>query len=139
MLKSDESLRHELLEHLAHVRDLSRAIESAISAIEHNDLQTFANHLATQETICNRLSDLKSTLSSSGLRLDESASQGSHLQQQLVEAYSTLAQLNRAYSALLRRAGKSLALVSALYRSHGEGYSSRPSLPPQRHSWSCEV
>ena len=58
-----DSRRQQQLEHLAHVRSLSKAVASAISAIEKNDLRQFETHLAVQETMCNRLSASASTLS----------------------------------------------------------------------------
>jgi len=44
-MNSDDRRRQQL-EHLAHLRSLSKAVASAISAIEKNDLRQFETHLA---------------------------------------------------------------------------------------------
>jgi hypothetical protein len=140
MLNADAARQQEQLEHLAQVHALSQAVTSAISAIEKNDLRQFEIHLAAQERICNRLSCPKWMLPSTAR---EKAVDGASLETALVkeirQAYVELAQLNRVYAALLKRAQKSAELMAALYRSHGEGYDRVPSPLPQRHTWSCEV
>jgi hypothetical protein len=139
MLESVTTRRQEQLEHLAQVHALSQAVRSAISAIEKNDLRQFETHLAAQETICNRLSGIKWTLSSTVV--DETApgeNPDAQLQQEIRQAYIALAQLNRVYAALLKRARRSVGLIAALYRSHGEGYNRGSSPLSQRHSLSCE-
>jgi hypothetical protein len=140
MLKSGSTRSEEQREHLAQVRVLSQAIASAVAAIENNDLQGLESHLAEQETMCNRLlsggepaSVTATILGASGDTLD------AHLLQEIRQAHMALAELNRVYSALLKRARRSLALISALYRSHGSGYDRGSSELPQHHSWSCEV
>lgn len=141
MLKSDETPKPELLDHLAQVRVLSQAIVSAISAIEKNDLQQFENHLAVQETVCNRLADIRKTLSTTAkmnaVAGDDLA--GQQLLQQVRQAHVALAQINFVYAALLKRARRSTELIAGLYRSQGEGYDRNPSPLPKRQSWSCEV
>jgi hypothetical protein len=140
MPSSDATRKREHLEHLAQVRALSLAVASAISAIEKNDLRQFQIHLATQETICNRLSG---TTWASLLAAPEKAAANDRLDTSLLhevrEAYKALAQLNRVYGALLKRTRRSFGLIIALYRSHGEGYDRVPSHLPQHHTWSCEV
>jgi formate dehydrogenase assembly factor FdhD len=140
MLRSDATRTREQLEHLAQMHALSQAVASAISAIEKNDLRQFETHLAIQETICNRLSAIK-TESSSPTMGNSVAGEGpdARLQQEIVEAHIALAQLNRVYAALLRRASKTVGMILALYRSNGEGYNRGLSPLPERRSWSCEV
>lgn len=141
MLKSDETRTAEQLEHLAQVRALTQAIASAISAIEKNNLRQFQDHLAIQETICNRLGAIKPALPSSTTTSKESVAENpdSQLQREIIDAHLALAQLNRVYAALLRRTTKSVALVAALYRSYGAGYVRGPAPLPPHRSWSCEV
>jgi hypothetical protein len=140
MLGSGETRRQEQLEHLAQVHALAQAVSSAISAIEKNDLQKFEIHLAAQESICNRLSGPRWMLPSTATREGvDGESLDAQLLQEIRQAYVALAQLNRVYAALLKRARRSVELIIALYRSHGEGYDRGPSPLPQRHTWSCEV
>jgi hypothetical protein len=139
MLKSDSTRRQEQLEHLAQVHALSQAIASAISAIEKNDLRQFETHLAAQETICNRFSTTKWTPSSTVVEAVSGENSDAQLLQEFRQAHIALAQLNRVYAALLKRVRRSVELIAALYRSHGEGYDRAPSPVSQRHTWSCEV
>jgi hypothetical protein len=133
MLKSDGTQRQHQIEHLAQVRALLDAIASAISAVEKNDLRKFEVHLAVQETICNRLSAKKWTMWSGAAPGDDAAGENTdaNLWEEIRQAHIALAHLNRVYAALLKRARKSVELMSALYISH---------VPlPRRHTWSCEV
>ena len=139
MLTRDEIYMHEQLEHLAQVQGLLQAVASAISAIEKNDLTGFETQLAIQEAICNRLSGNKWILSAAtgeGLLGESSNAQ---LAQRIRQAYVALAQLNRAYTELVKRARRSVGLIAALYSSQGEGYSQARSPSTHRHTWSCEV
>lgn len=140
MLKSAATRKQERLEHLAQIHALSRAMASAISAIEKNDLQQFQSHLAVQETICNRLSANAAGFSSVATENEVTGENpDATLQKEIVKAHVALAQLNRVYAALLKRSSKTVATLIALYRSDGEGYNRGLSSLPQCHSWSCEV
>ncbi len=134
MLKFEAIRKQDLVEHLALLHALSRAIGSAISAIEKNNLPELETQLAIQETICNRLSGNKLAMSS------VSKVEVVHGElQQVRQAHLALAQLNRVYAALLKRSRRHLGQITALYGNHGEGYNRGPSTLPQRHTWSCEV
>jgi hypothetical protein len=140
MPKFEAIRKQDLVEHLAQVHALSRAIGSAISAIEKNNLRELETQLATQETICNRLSGNKLVISSiSKAEAVRGETPDAPLLQQIRQAHLALAQLNRAYAALVKRSRRYLGLITALYRGHGEGYDRGPSTGPQRHTWSCEV
>jgi hypothetical protein len=134
-LMNSESRRQQQLEHLAHLRSLSKAVASAISAIEKNDLRQFETHLAVQETMCNRLSASSVTLSSAASTTagDSAGPENSdtQLQKEIREAHAALANLNRVYAALLKQARKSVGLMLAIYRHHVPA--------PQCHTWSCEA
>ncbi len=127
MLKSDATRRQDQVEYLAQVHALKQAVASAISAIEKNDLRQFETHLAIQETICNRLSANRRMLPAIAISGENPDAQ---LTLEIRQAHIALAQLNRVYTALLKRARRSVDLMNALYRSHGVA---------QRHTWSCEV
>jgi hypothetical protein len=140
MLTSGSTRSEEQRGHLAQVRALSQAVASAITAIANNDLHGLEAHLAEQETICNRLSGSGGALSTSAaIKLASGDNLDALMLEEIRQAHLALAQQNRVYSALLKRSRRSLALISALYRSPGEGYDRNPSELPQRHSWSCEV
>jgi hypothetical protein len=138
MLTSDEIRRHEQLEHLSQVQGLVQAVGSAISAIEKNDLTRFETQLAIQETICNRISGNQGILltgTGDGL---EGNSSNTELAQKIRQAYAALAQLNRVYTDLVKRARRSVGMIAALYSSQA-GYSQAPPPSTHRHTWSCEV
>jgi len=139
MLNDDATGKQEQLEHLTQVNALRQAIASAISAIEKNDVAQFETHLATQETLCNRLSarEWASLLTASDAEGGGEADRSLPLE--IRQAYTALAQVNRVYAALLKRAQRSFGLMVALYRGHGEGYDRSPSALPQGRTWSCEV
>ena len=140
MLKFEAIRKQGLVEHLAQVHALSRAIGSAISAIEKNNLPELETQLAIQETICNRLSGNKLAMSSvSKVEAVRGETPEAHWLQQIRQAHLALAQLNRVYAALLKRSRRHLGQITALYGNHGEGYNRGPSTLPQRHTWSCEV
>lgn len=136
-----DSTREQQRKHLAQVQALSREIASALSAIEKNDLRQFEKHVAAQEAICNSVSPAQKLLppapagSGSGVELDPDR----RLSGEIRQAHESLAQLNRVYAAVLKRAEKTLGLVAAIYRAHGQGYDRSPSPIAKHHTWSCEV
>lgn len=133
MTNSDTTRRQQQVEHLAQVRALLKAVASGISAMEKNNLPEFETHLAVQETMCNRLSASRPTLALAATAGHDAAGETSDAQllKEIREAHLSLAHLNRVYAALLRRARRSVGLMTALYRHH------IPS--PQCHTWSCEA
>lgn len=140
MLESGATRRQEQLEHLAQVHALSQAVASAISAIEKNDLRQLEADLAAQETLCNRLSGAKGSLwSAATAEAVLGHAQDAQLLQEIRQAHTALAQLNRVYATLLKSARRSVGLISALYRSYGQGYESGSSPLAKHHTWSCEV
>ena len=138
MPEFDASRYERQLEHLAHVEALSCEVAGAISAIQSNDLQGFRDHLGKQESICARLSDPRMLPPfSSANELNAGMFQG--VPQQICEAHRALAQLNRVYTAVLRKARRTAVLLATVYRSHGQVYD--PAAPPvlKSQTWSCEV
>jgi len=129
-----DSTRKQQLEQLARVQALSREIASAISAIEKNDLRQFESHVSAQEAICNSLAPAQKLLPPAPL--DSGSSQ---LLAEIRQAHMALARLNKVYAAVLKRAERTVGLVAAIYRAHGQGYERNPSPIAKHHTWSCEV
>jgi hypothetical protein len=118
-------------EHLARLRALSQQLASAISAIEHNDLGQLQSSIAAQESLCGELTGVQwppSRLATESAVLD-----------QIRATQIELAQLNRVYAAVLKRAQRSAALMTALYRSFGQGYGKDAPPPAEDQTLSCEV
>jgi hypothetical protein len=121
--------KHEPREHLAGLRALSQQLNAAISAIARNDLAQLQTSVAAQETLCRELTSLpiSAAVIEPGLLAEIRTSQ------------KELAQLNRIYAAVLKRAQRSAALMSALYRSFGQGYAKDAPPPAEKPLLSCEV
>ena len=140
MLSDNATQKQQQLDHLTDVNALRLAIASAITAIEKNNLTQLETDLATQESICNRLAASKWTpLVADPGRGAASEDYESSLLLGIRRAHMALAQTNRVYAGLLKRARRSSGLIVALYRSHGEGYDRSSSPLSQSHTWSCEV
>jgi len=118
-------------EQVARLRALSQQLGLAITAIERNDLGQLQGSIAAQESLCCELTDVKRP--SSPLATD------SALLTDLRAAQVELAQMNRVYAAVLKRAQRSAALLTALYRSFGEGYAKDAPPPVEKPTLSCEV
>ena len=118
-------------EHLARLRALSQQLASAISAIERNDLAKLQSSVAAQESLCCELTAAQWPLSPVAT---ESA-----LLDEISATQMELAQLNRVYAAVLKRAQRSAALMTALYRSFGQGYAKDAPPPAEEQTLSCEV
>jgi len=125
MANPDAIHQKSALDHLDLVRALSQEISAAISAIERNQLKQLEAAIRNQEAICHALLASQSSPS----RLAGTRQPG------VEEAHSHLAQLNRVYAGVVKRAKRCADLLLALY---GQGYGSDVSLA-DRHSWSCEA
>ena len=117
-------------EQAARVRALSQQLSLAITAIERNDLGQLQGSVAAQESLCCELTSVN--WPSSPLATE------SALLADLHAAQVELAQMNRVYAAVLKRAQRSAALMTALYRSFGEGYT-EGAPPAEKPTLSCEV
>ena len=126
-------------EHLGELRALSHQIGSAISAVEHNDLAKLQSCVAEQERLCQQLGGGKWLLPAIGEKESGASSAAPTLREEIREAYVALAQLNRVYGALLKRAQRSCGLLTGAYRDLGQGYGKDSPGCAERHTWSCEV
>ncbi len=114
-------------DYLALVRALSEEIAAAISAIERNHLERLEAAIRNQEKLCHELMTRKGSASA----ISESR------KHEVREAHSTLAQLNRVYAGVIKRAKRCAALLLALYGYQGQGYGN--DILADRRSWSCEA
>jgi len=120
--------------HLDRVRDLIRNIEAAISALERNNLQDFQSALRNQEAICSELVAITQTSVSQSKNAPDA-----ELTAQLQRSYKDLAQVNRVYVGVVKRAKRWIDLLSRLYGLQREGYEQPLCLPAEQQTLSCEV
>src|SRR5690349_7955106 len=92
---------------LTGLRTLSSEITSAMVALAKNDVEQLETRLATQERLCD---ELLNSAGSAAVAADPS----------IEKARRDLADLNRVYSAILRRAERVLQIMSALHTRHGQ-------------------
>jgi len=137
MSQADQT-RSQQLQQLAQARALYHEIASAISAIEKNDLSQLERHVAAQEVLCNRLSLANRLPAQAEANGTQEPDQSLHLSREIRQAHMALAQLNRVYKAVLKRATKTVGLIGAIYRAHGQGYDRSPA-PAKHQTWSCEA
>jgi len=123
--KSDAIHQKSKPDYLDLIRALSKEIAAAVSAIERNQLKQLEAAIENQEIICQKLLARKASPS-------QLAGTGNAA---LEEARSQLAQVNRVYAGVVKRAKRCADLLLALY---GQGYGSDVRLA-DRHSWSCEA
>jgi len=122
--------KNEPREHLAGLRTLSQHLSAAISAIARNDLAQLQNSIAAQEVLCRELTSTPMPVSA--LAAEPT------LLAEIRATRKELAQLNRIYAAVLKKAQRSTALMTALYRSFGQGYA-KDAPPAGQPMLSCEV
>jgi hypothetical protein len=128
------------VQHLMQVQGLAAEVAAAICAIEHNDLSKLQVAIAKQEGICNELATTKwvpphaANKSPRGIQSARSTTAD-----QIQAAYVALAQINRVYAGVVKRSRRAVDLLSALYGSHGDGYSPEPRRSEEVRTLSCEV
>lgn len=137
MPKSNPTREHTDRQHLERVRALTREVEAAILAIEHNDLRQLQLAVANQERICHDLATTKWMPSLIAKGRTAGTDMTSETSDQIQAAYVTLAQLNRVYARVVRRSKRSVQLLSALYSSLGDG--DEPPCSGNSQTLSCEV
>ena len=113
-------------EHLARVRALSEELQTAISALEKNDVKLLEQSLAAQERLCHEIGSMR-TLVSSDVK-------SSFQNPEIRNAYMALAQKKRVYAALLKRSNRTVSLLNGLYRCYGAGLDKKSNT-----TLSCEV
>jgi hypothetical protein len=123
--------QQEPREYLARLRALSQLLGSAISAIERTDLAQLQSSVAAQETLCCELNGMPWPVSA--------VTTESAVLEEIHATQMELAQLNRVYAGVLKRAQRSAALMTALYRSFGQGYAKDAPPAAEKQTLSCEV
>ena len=118
--------------HLDRVRDLIQATETAIAGLERNNLQEFQTALREQEALCAELAAIKKTCV-----LESETQADTELTAKLQSLYKELAQVNRVYAGVVKRAKRCTDLLLRLYgmQQYGQPLSSSA----EQQTLSCEV
>jgi len=121
------------------LRELTREIKGAISALERNDLKEFQRHLANQEVMAAEIGpNLQAAISAGGELRTRNHSRSS-AGKDLYDAGLELAQANRTFAAVLKRLIRSTTILSALYQSSAGAYGKTVGAVEGRRTLSCEV
>jgi hypothetical protein len=124
--------RHEALGYLEDVRALAREIETAIAAITSNTLPLLQESLARQEMLCTLLGT-KANRARQELILRDGRALADFERE-----IGALGAIMRTYNSLLKRCGKTNALLISLCKSYTGAYGAVHALPNGR-ALSCEV
>jgi hypothetical protein len=125
--------------YLQQLQELASEISAATDAISANRLQKFRESVDKQELLCWSLTSMARTVGDSLKPIDQSPAPriDGQLAERIRAASVELNVLNLKYAALLRRSGRSIALLSLLCKSFSGQYPS--AFQPNHHTWSCEV
>jgi hypothetical protein len=128
-------------EHLRLMHSLSGELERAMQAIAHNALSELEDSIVNQQVLSAQLSEMAEKLRTppaAGAASTE-AQIDPDLMCQIRAANDTLQTLNHRYSALLKHASHSVALMASLFSSF-KGQFQEASGPRLKHqTWSCQM
>lgn len=119
------------------LRALAAEMKCAISAIERNDLAAFANHVALQQSICDRL--LGAQQAHASVPTFSGRSQDSESIQEMQKARAELAYINKVYAAVLKRAQRTTSMITSIHQAHAPGYGRKSPIAVKHQTWSCEA
>jgi hypothetical protein len=116
-------------------------LDRAMRAIVQNSLTALEDSVANQQAFSSRLEELAQDLGRSpqDRPLASSPLTDSELKAQIFSASSSLQELNRRYSALIKHSSHSVALMVSLFSSF-QGQMQEDSGPRlSKHTWSCQI
>jgi len=127
--------------YLQQLQALSREISVAMEAVSTNALSTFQESVAKQEMLCSSLACMANSVSEKSYVAERPGLSciDNPMDLKIRAAKGALCELNLQYSALLKHAGRSVALLASLCRSH-TGRIQEARGPRLKHqTWSCEM
>jgi hypothetical protein len=109
-------------------------------AIASNNLPELEDSVATQQTLCCRLSALSEQVGTA-LRHPptDHRSVDPELMRQVAEAANELKTLNLRYSLLLKHSSRSVGLMAALFNSYRGQIQEASGARPKVQTWSCRM
>jgi len=127
--------------YLHQLQELASEISVAMEAVSANALSNFQGSVAKQEMLCCDLTSMANAFSEKfraterpGLYCIDPS-----MDLKIRAASGALGELNLQYSALLRHAGRSVALLASLCRSHTGRLQEARGTRLKHQTWSCEM
>ena len=130
--------------YLQQLRALAFEISVAMDAIASNALSKFQDSVAKQEMLCSSLA----SMANAGSERFQSTEQpltscidtiDTSVEGKIRAANGALRELNLQYAALLKHAGRSVALLASLCRSHTGRFQEARGPRSKHQTWSCEM
>jgi hypothetical protein len=121
---------------------LAKEMNIAMSAIAENALSSLEESIATQELLCSSLSTMRSAAQHEMRTAmpEVLPGQPSDAVTSEIWAASTMIRgLNLRYASLLKHSGRSIALFSALCKSHTGQFQEARGSRLKHQTWSCEI
>jgi hypothetical protein len=127
--------------YLHRLRALALEISVAMEAVSANALSNFQDSVAKQEMLCSSLASMANAFNDKFQATERpgfSCIENS-MDVKIRAASLALRELNLQYSALLRHAGRSVALLASLCRSHTGQLQEARGSRLKHQTWSCEM
>jgi len=127
--------------YLQQMRELEREVFAAMDAIAANALPRLQESVARQEMICATLTPLVNTIGKSFDSSEPLSCSGAEtaIELRVRAANKSIRDLNLQYAALLKHSGKSIAVLTALYRSRTGQFQEAHGSRLKHQTWSCEM
>ena len=126
---------------LQQMQELAREISASMDAIASNAMPRFQESVATQEMLCSSISAMASTVCEGFGSSVQPALSGvdAAIESRIRAASKAICELNLQYAALLRHSGKSLAVLTTLYKSRTGQFQEARGPRLKHQTWSCEM
>jgi len=126
---------------LQQMQELAREISASMDAIASNAMSRFQESVAAQELLCSSIAAMASTVGGEFRPIVQPAFSGvdAGIDSRIRAASKEICELNLQYAALLRHSGKSIAVLTALYKSRTEQFQEAHGSRLKYQTWSCEM
>ena len=127
--------------YLQQLQLLGHEISKAINAIAADELLKLQDSVAKQEMLCASLATRANDISSLFAAPENypPSSIDKEIEARIREATRTIREQSLLYSSLLKRSGRSIAVLSLLYKSHAGQIREECGPGLKRQTWSCEM
>jgi len=126
---------------LQQMQALAIEISVSMDAIVSNSMPAFQDSVARQEMLCSSVAGMANTVGGGfGTSIQPIISGvDATIESKIRAASNELCELNLQYAALLRHSGKSLAVLTTLYKSRTGQFQEARGPRLKHQTWSCEV